>query len=78
MYYNGFLVVGSIGYKLMVFLFLNIRSIVFSFSIVDLIREKDCFFVNLLYFFILIELNDKCVYIFSICIYILNFFLYIC
>lgn len=44
LYYNGFLVVGSNGYKLMVFLFLNIRSIVFSFSIVDLIREKDLFF----------------------------------
>lgn len=44
LYYNGFLVVGSNGYKLMVFLFLNIRSIVFSFSIVDLIREKELFF----------------------------------
>lgn len=78
LYYNGSLAAGSNGYKLMAFLSPNTRSIVFSFSIVDLTREKDCLSVNLLYFFIPIEPNDKCVYIFSTCIYILNFFLYTC
>lgn len=74
LYYKGSLAAGSNGYKLMAFLSPNTRSIVFSFSIVDLTREKDCLSVNLLYFFIPIEPNDKCVYIFSTCIYILNFF----